>query len=151
MFHSLPMSKLLRFRFSGTQGTDLAERVFWALPRSKPLRWPGAWRVHCPGRAVHLNHIPGPAAQFPRCAARASSQVCHVSPLGSWSQAATLLEMSIIQDPRKTWLATGSLLTVWSRMPVSGAETGAAPSVPALTVTYLPLCSGRGRGLNAAS
>ena len=38
MFHSLPMSKLLRFRFSGTQGTDLAERVFWALPRSKPLR-----------------------------------------------------------------------------------------------------------------
>ena len=60
-------------------------------------------------------------------------------------------QMSIIQDPRKTWLATGSLLTVWSRMPVSGAEIGAAPCLPALTVTYLPLCSGRGRGLNAAS
>ena len=28
--------------------------------------------------------------------------------------------MSTIQDPRKTWLATGSLLTVWWRMPSLG-------------------------------
>ena len=29
-------------------------------------------------------------------------------------------QMSTIQDPRKTWLATGSLLTVWWRMPSLG-------------------------------
>ena len=28
--------------------------------------------------------------------------------------------MSAVQDPRKTWLATGSLLTVWWRMPSLG-------------------------------
>ena len=32
-----------------------------------------------------------PAPWFPGCAAGAPSQVCRVSPLGSWSQAATLL------------------------------------------------------------
>ena len=51
--------------------------------------------------------------------------------------------MSTIQDPRKTWLATGSLLTVWWRMPVSGAEI--APCLPAFT--YLPLCLWLGDGL----
>ena len=30
--------------------------------------------------------------------------------------------MSTVQDPRKTWLAAGNLLTVWWRMPVSGAR-----------------------------
>ena len=28
--------------------------------------------------------------------------------------------MSAVQDPRKTWLVTGSLLTVWWRMPSLG-------------------------------
>ena len=46
--------------------------------------------------------------------------------------------MSTIHDPRKTWLATGSLLTVWWRMPVS--ETKIAPCLPALAVAHLPLC-----------
>ena len=31
-------------------------------------------------------------------------------------------QMSTIQDPRKTWLETRSLLTVWWRMPVSGVR-----------------------------
>ena len=46
-----------------------------------------------------------------------------VSPLGSWS----LAVMSTVQDPKKTSLLTGSLLTVWWRMLVSGAEIAAAP------------------------
>ena len=46
--------------------------------------------------------------------------------------------MSTIQDPRKMWLATGSLLTVWWRIPVSGAKI--APCLLALAVTHLPLC-----------
>ena len=47
--------------------------------------------------------------------------------------------MSTIHDPRKTWLETGGLLTVWWRMLVSGAEIGAVPCLPALAVTCLPL------------
>ena len=34
---------------------------------------------------------PAPAARFPGCTIRAPSQVCRVSPLGNWSQAAALL------------------------------------------------------------
>ena len=69
----------------------------------------------------------------------------------SWSQAATLL--AYVQDPRKTWLATGSLLTVWWKMPVPGVETAVAPCLVALGVTCLPVCLWRavGRGLYAAS
>ena len=48
-------------------------------------------------------------------------------------------KMSTIHDPRKTWLETGGLLTVWWRMLVSGAEIGAVPCLPALAVTCLPL------------
>ena len=50
---------------SGSQvlhkGTDLVGRVFCALPRSEQLRRSGAWRVHCPRWAVHLNHLRGPS------------------------------------------------------------------------------------------
>ena len=53
------------------------------------------------------------------------------------------LQMSAIQDPRKTWLATGSLLTVWWRMPVSEAEI--APCLLALAVCLS--VSVRGKGL----
>ena len=41
------------------KGTALVGHAFCALPRSKQLRRPGAWRVHCPRWAVHLNHFPG--------------------------------------------------------------------------------------------
>ena len=59
-------------------------------------------------------------------------------------------QMSTIQYPRKMWLATGSLLTVWWRMLVSGVENGAAPRLPALSVTRLPLPLVAGRGRSAA-
>ena len=45
--------------------------AFFALPRSEKLRWPGAWRVHCPMWAMHLIHLPG--------SSRSVSQVCHES------------------------------------------------------------------------
>ena len=51
-------------------------------------------------------------------------------------------QMSAVSDPRKMWLAAGSLLTVWWRMPVPGAEI--ASCLPALAVTHLPLCLWRG-------
>ena len=46
-------------------------------------------------------------------------------------------QMSTVQDPRKTWLATGSLLTVWWRMPVSGRDCN--NPLPFSSVTHLPL------------
>ena len=73
------------------KGTDLVGPSFYALPRSKELKWPGAWWVHCPRRAVHLNHLPGPSCSVSRVHSENASHVCLVSLLGSWSQAATLL------------------------------------------------------------
>ena len=54
--------------------------------------------------------------------------------------------MSTVQDPRKTWLATGSLLTVWCRMPVSGTEIGGVRCLPTLAFARLPLGLWWGRG-----
>ena len=60
VFHALPLSKLLSFRFLG-KGTDSVGHAFGALPRSEQLRQQGAWRVHCPRWPVHLNHLPSPS------------------------------------------------------------------------------------------
>ena len=56
--------------------------------------------------------------------------------------------MSTIQDPRKNWLATGSLLTIWWRVQVPGAKIGAALCLPALAVAVscLLLCLWPGEG-----
>ena len=100
--------------------TDSAVHAVCALPRSEQLRRPGAWRAHCPRWSVRLITSPVPAAQFPGRVARAPSQVCCVCPLRpSW-------RMSTVQDPRKTCLATGSLLAVWWRMPSLGPRLSLA-------------------------
>ena len=52
--------------------------------------------------------------------------------------------MSTIQDPRETWLASGSLLTVWWRMPLWGRDC-LLPS--SSSVALLPLCLRCGEGL----
>ena len=118
-FVHFPLPALRGLSHSGSRVLHKArtrmDRVLCALPRSAQLRRTGAWWVNCSRRAMHLNHPPGPGHSVLGCTARAESQVCHVSPMGSWS----LLhcwQMSTIQDPRKTWLATGSLLTVWWKM-----------------------------------
>ena len=65
------------------KGTDSVRPVFCAFPRSEQLRRPGAWQVHSPRGVVHLITSWVPATWLPECAARAPSQVCRVSPLGS--------------------------------------------------------------------
>ena len=83
------------------------------------------------------------ATQFPGWATRAPSQVCHVSPLGSWSLAVTLLE-----DVNQAG-SQEDLVSNWEPAPnlvedaISGAEI--APWLPA--VTRLPLCLWWGDGL----
>ena len=79
-----------------------------------------SWPAHCPRWSVHLITSPGPATRFPGCAAGALPQVCHVSPLGADLWLRCFWRMSTVQDPRKTWLATGSLLAVRWRMPSLG-------------------------------
>ena len=54
--------------------------------------------------------------------------------------------MSTIQDSRKTWLATGSLLTVQWKM-VSVAKISAAPYLQALAIPCLLFCLWGGRAL----
>ena len=57
---------------------------------------------------------PVPATQFPRLAQQESC----LWGTDLWLQPSWL--MSTVQDPRKTWLATGGLLAVWWRMPSLG-------------------------------
>ena len=90
---ALPSSTLLRFRFLGT---SQRHRLGWACILCPSQVW-AAQVTRClvsalsPGGAVRLITSPISTAQFPGCAVGALSQVCRVSPLGSWSLAATLL------------------------------------------------------------
>ena len=87
---------------------------------------------------------PVPVARFPGCAARAPTQVCLCLLWGPGLWLLPFRQMSAFQDPRKTWLATGSLLSLVEDA-VSGAEI--FPCLPALVVTRLPLCLWWGDGL----
>ena len=115
--HALPRSKPLRFRFSGTQvlgykGTDSVGPAFCALPRSKQLRPPGALQAHPPRLRCVLSSPWSQSISFLgvqqehhlRCA------VCLLWGVDLRLQSSW--QMSTVQDPRKTWLATESLLTV---------------------------------------
>ena len=85
----------LRLSGSGSRvphkGTDSVGPAFCALPRSKQLRWPGAWWAPAPQVGGAFSPSPIPAAQFPGCTAGTPFQVFCVSPLGSQSLPATLL------------------------------------------------------------
>ena len=132
------------------------------LSRSTLLRLQVALQGNSPKQALGFAHFPGPSISgdqvlgectvpcdlcilttspvpdtwFPGCAARA---VCLLLGDDLWLWPSW--QMSTVQDPRKTWLATGSLLTVWWRMPL------------VFQLWLLPSClsaSGRGRGQSTA-
>ena len=82
------------------------ERAFCAFPRSEQLRWPGVWRVHCPG-SQPFGFLVTPQKHQLMCV------VClfwRADPIlrPSW-------QMSTIQDLRKTYITTGKtiVLTIW--------------------------------------
>ena len=91
-----------------------------------------------PGGPCILITSPVPATQFPRCVARAPSQVCCVCPLGSCSLAATLLadvnHPGSQEDLVSNWEPAHSLV----EDAISGAEI--APCLLALAVAHLLLC-----------
>ena len=95
--------------------------MFCALARSKQLRRPGRWQAHTPqvGRCVlspHRSQLLGFLhAQWECCL---KCVMCLLWGADLWLPPSW--QMSTIQDPRKTWLATGSLLAVWYRLPSLG-------------------------------
>ena len=102
------------------KGTDSVGPAFCALPRSEQLRRPCLASTLCQlgGEPYHL---PGPSPSVSWvCSWSAVSGVPCVSSGGADLWLWPSWQMSTIQDPRKTWLVTGSLLTVWWRMPSLG-------------------------------
>ena len=156
----------------GCSAGDLchAGLAFCELPRSKLLRFSGALQGHRPRLAVHFVPFAGlgssgdwvlgewtvpvgpsvlvisPTADshFPRCAKTAQSQMCLVSPLGSWSQAVTLL--GDVNHPGSQEDVVSNCKPAHSLVGVvaSGAEITAVPCLPALIVKCLPLCLRKG-------
>ena len=96
------------------KGTDSSGPEFCALLRSEQFRQPGAWRAHSPqvGGAIlsppwfqPLSFLGVQWEHHLRCA------VCLL--WGADLRLRLSWRMLTVQDPRKTWLATGSLLAVW--------------------------------------
>ena len=91
------------------KGTDSVGPAFCALPRSEQLRREGAWWVHSPqvgGASYHLpcpSHLGFLGEQWERCLRCA---VCLLWGADLWLR--PFWQMSTVQDPRKTWVATGS-------------------------------------------
>ena len=113
--HAFPRSKPLRFMFSDT---PQRHRLSWASFLC-PSQVQTAQVTRClantlsPDGVVHLITSPIPAARFPWCTVRMPSQVCGVS---SGELISGCDPPGGCQDARKTWLATGGLLTFWWRM-----------------------------------
>ena len=96
------------------KGTDSVGPVFCALPRSEQLRRPGAWRVHSPqvGRCIlsspRFQMLSFLGAQWERCL---SCAMCLLWGADLWLRPSWWV--STIQNTKKSWLATGSLLAFW--------------------------------------
>ena len=145
VFHALPRSKLLRFRFSGTPQRHRLGWVCVLCPSQVRAAHPTRWLVSALSQACSASyHLPGPGHLVSWCAARALSHMCHVSLLRSWSLTVTLLadvnRPGSQEDLVSNWGPAHSLV----EDAFSGAEI--APSLPALAVACLPLCLRRGDG-----
>ena len=110
-----PRSKPLRFRFSGT---PQRHRLIWAGVLC-PSQVQAVQVTRClastlsPGGWCHLITSLVPAAQFPGYAVEHRLRCALCLLWGADLRLQPSWRMSTVQDPRKTWLATGSLLAVW--------------------------------------
>ena len=147
VFHGVPRSRALRF-----SGALQVHRLIWAMhfvlspcPSRSSYQVPGKYTV--PGGLCVLFTSPVLATGFPRCAMNIQSQVCHVSPLGSWSQAVTHLADVNCPGCQEDGCSNGEYAHSLVEDAVSGAKTVAAPCIQALAVTYLHLCLQREKAL----
>ena len=108
--------------------------AFCALPRSEHLSNQVLGKHTVPGGLCILISSQVLAIRSPRCTMRAPSQVCCMSPLESWSQAATLLNdishPGSQEDVVSSWEPAHSLV----EDAISGAEIVAAPCLLALAL-----------------
>ena len=146
-FYTLPRSKLLRFRFWVLhKGRDSVGHAFCALPGPSNSGDQVLGECTVPCALCILITSPVPAAWFPGCAARAPSQVCPVSPLGSLS-----LPMTLLGDVNCPWSQedlVSSCKPAHSLVEddVSRAEIAPSPSPSSSGCTHLPLCLWQGEG-----
>ena len=83
-FHTFPMSKLLRFRFSGApERHRLGWGCIFCLSNVQAARVTSCLASTVPGGLCILTTSPDPAAQSPGCTTRPPSLVCRVSPPGN--------------------------------------------------------------------
>jgi len=97
-----------------------------------------------PGGLCILITSPVMAAWFPGCTAKAPSQVCCVSPLGSWSLAATIL--ADVNRPQSQEDLVSNCMPAHSLVGDAITGTKIAPCLPALAVTHLLVCLQWGNG-----
>ena len=93
------------------KGADLVGPAFCALPRSEQLRRPGAWRAHTPQVRCILPPLLSQPLGFPGTKQHLRCALCLYWGADLWLRPSW--QMSTVQVPRKTWLATESLLAVW--------------------------------------
>ena len=96
------------------KGADSVGPAFCAFPRSEQPRRPGAWRAHSP--QVGWGILSPPLSQQLGFLGRSGHTCLRCAMCLFWGADLWLRpswQMSTVQDPRKTWLATGSLLAVW--------------------------------------
>ena len=144
---ALPRSKPLRFRFSGTPQRRrlggagvLCPSQVWATQVTRCLA-----SAVAPSWRLHLLASPVPAARFSGCTAGVHSQVCRVSPLGSWSLAATLLADVDCPESQEVLVSNKACLQ-FGRWCLSGATIA-----PFWLWLPSPACLWRGVGLSTAS
>ena len=128
------------------KGTDLVGHA--VVPVPGPTH-PSDHESTVPGELFVLITSLVPDTWFPGCTARALSQECCVSPLGSWSLTVTLLEdincPGSQEELVSNWEPAHSLV----EDAISGAEI--APCLLALAVACLLLCLWPGDAWSAAS
>ena len=134
---ALPRSKPLRFRFSGTPQRHRLGLCFVPFPglSSSGVQvlcertTSGVPYVLSPPQSQSLGFLGSPQEHHLRCV------MYLLWGADLWLRPSW--QMSAIQDPRQTWLATGSLLSLVEDA-ISGARI--APILLALAVVCLPLC-----------
>ena len=137
-FCALPRSKPLWFSCA-LRGTDWTGCALCALTRCEQLRWPGAWWVHHPYGPCISFTFQVPITQFPRSSTRAQSQVCYVSPLGSWTQAGTLLADVNCPGSRENEVSNRSPAYSWWKMRSLGLRLQ-QPLAFQLWLSFICLC-----------
>ena len=116
--------------------TDLAGRVFCALPRSKQLRRPGAWQAHCPRwcRSISVSQVCHESAVSGVLCVSSGELISGCNPPGRCQPSRSQ------EDMVSNWEPAHSLV----EYAISGAEI--TPCLLALAVTHLPLCFWWGKG-----